>query len=219
MAVKKTIDTWKLKHWYNVVAPKFLGEVHTTLVVPASDESLLENRAISIPLKEITRDLNHIYTTVKLRVSEVKSKSAFTKFIGHSVAREYVLTLVRRRRDALEVHLPLVSKDGIEFQLSALVVTSNTCSGKQKKALRNNLSALLKEKSSAMDFGDFVRAVLFQQLSGELHAKLQKIYPVRRVEITKTELYEEFDVPQPMQLGEKEEKQKAEEKIEEPAAA
>jgi len=218
MAVKKTIDTWKAKHWYNVVAPKVLGEVHTTLVVPASDDSLLENRVISIPLKEITRDLNHIYTTIRLRVSEVKNKSAFTKLIGHSVAREYILTLVRRRRDALEVHLPLVSKDGIEFQLSALIVTSNTCSGKQKKALRNMLSALLKEKSASMDFVDFVRAVLFQQLSAELHSKLHKIYPVRRVEITKTELYEEFDVPQPLQIGQKEE-QGTEEKVEEAAAA
>src|SRR3989344_1714327 len=164
MAVKKTIDTWKLKQWYNVVAPKFLGEVHTTLVVPASEEALLSNRVIAIPLKEITRDLNHVYTTIRLRVSEVKGKSAFTKFIGHSIAREFILTLVRRRRDALEVHLPLVSKDGVEFQISALVVTSNTCSEKQKKALRNNLSSLLKEKAASVDFGDFIRLILFQQL-------------------------------------------------------
>ena len=189
-----------MKQWYNVVAPKFLGEVHTTLVIPASEEALLVNRVISIPLKEITRDFNHIYTSIRLRVSEVKQKSAFTKFIGHSLAREYILTLVRRRRDALELHIPLKSKDGVDFQISALVVTAATCSEKQKKALRNELGVLLKEKSSAVEFSEFIRLILFQQLSIELQKKLQKIYPIRRVELTKTELYEEFDVAETMDV-------------------
>src|SRR3989344_6235174 len=153
MVVKKTIDTWKTKQWYTVVAPKFLGEVHTTLMIAASDEASLTNRVVTIPLKEITRDFAHIYTTVRLRVSEVKGKSAFTKFIGHSVAREYLATLVRRRRDALELHLSLKSKDDVEFQLSSLIVTPSTCSEKQKKLLRNALAQELKKKSAGIEFG------------------------------------------------------------------
>ncbi len=200
MAVKKTIDAWKMKQWYSVVAPKFLGEVHTTLTIPATDEATLLNRVISIPMKEITRDMAHIYISVRLKVSEVKGKSAFTKFIGHSLAREYISTLVRRRRDALELHIPLKSKDGVEFQLSSLVVTNGTCSGRQKKLLRNTLAEELKKKSAACDFGEFIRLILFQHLAGEIQAKLSKIYPLKRVELTKTELFEEFDVEVPMQI-------------------
>ena len=213
MAVKKVIDVWKTKQWYNIVAPKFLGEVHTTLMVPASEEATLLNRVISIPLKEITRDYAHIYTNIRLRISELKGKSAFTKFKGHSIMREYLTTLVRRRREALEVHVPLESKDGVEFQLSALIVTSSNCSEKQKKALRNTLTALLKEKSAAFEFGEFVRLILFQQLAGDLHAKLAKIYPLRRVEITKTELYEEFDVAQAIEIQKPAEQATAEAKV------
>ena len=200
MAVKKTIDTWKTKQWYTVVAPKFLGEVHTTLVVPSSDEANLTNRVVTLPLKEITRDFAHVYTTVRLRISDIKNKNAFTKFIGHSLAREFIATLVRRRREALDVHLPLESKDGVEFQLSALLVTPSPCSEKQKKALRNSLSDELKKRSAAADFVDFIRAILFQQLAAELRRKLSKVYPVKSVEITKTQLYEEFDVQQLMEV-------------------
>ncbi len=203
MVVKKTIDVWKTKQWYMVVAPKFLGEVHTTLTIPASEEATLLNRVISIPLKEVTRDISHLYFSVRLRVSEIKGKNAFTKFIGFSLAREYISTLVRRRRDALELHIPLKSKDGVEFQLSSLIVTSGTCSETQKKALRNVLAEELKKKSSASDFGDFIRSIMFQQLSAELHKTLSKIYPLKRIELIKAELYEEFDVEQTMQIEQK----------------
>lgn len=221
MAVKKAIDSWKAKQWYTLVAPKFLGEVHTTLTIPATEEATLMNRVITIPLKEVTRDISHIYVSVKLRVSEIKGKSAYTKFIGHSVAREYVTTLVRRRRDALELHMPLKSKDGIDFQLSALIVTNGTCSEKQKKLLRNTLAEELKARSTAHDFGDFIRLILFQHLSGDLQQKLSKIYPLKRVELTKSELYEEFDVEVAMQIDQKEyagQEKKAEAKKEEAPA-
>ncbi|MEM4255612.1 MAG: hypothetical protein QXR53_04795 [Candidatus Norongarragalinales archaeon] len=203
MAVKKTIDSWKAKQWYTLVAPKFLGEVHTTLTIPATEEATLLNRVISIPLKEVTRDISHLYFSVRLRVSEIKGKNAFTKFIGFSLAREYVSTLVRRRRDALELHIPLKSKDGIEFQLSSLIVTQGTCSETQKKGLRNMLAEELKKRSAAADFGDFIRSIMFQQLNAELHKALAKVYPLKRVELTKAELYEEFDVQQTMQIAQR----------------
>lgn len=226
-AKKKTaIDSWKTKQWYSIVAPKFLGEVHTALTVPASSAESLMNRVISIPLKEITRDIAHIYTTIRLRVSEVQGKTAITKFIGHSLAREYIGTLVRRRRDALEVVLPAVSKDGLDFQIKALVVTAYPCSDKQKRAVRSLLVKLLKEKAAAADLGQFERDILFGRLSVELQGALHKIVPVRRVEILKTELVEEFDVQEAVALEnaekqeeEQTEEKKAEEKTEETVAS
>lgn len=212
MVVKKTIDVWKTKQWYTIVAPKFLGEVHTTLTIPATEEATLLNRVISIPLKEVTRDFSHLYFSVRLRVSEIKGKNAFTKFIGFSLAREYISTLVRRRRDALELHIPLKSKDGVEFQLSSLIVTSGTCSEAQKKGLRNALKDELQKRSSNADFGDFIRSIMFQQLALELHKALVKIYPLKRIELTKAELYEEFDVQQAMDINQQPLEKQAEKK-------
>jgi small subunit ribosomal protein S3Ae len=192
-------------------------------MVPAATQESLVNRVISIPLKEITRDISHIYTTIRLRVSEVQGKTAITKFIGHSLAREYIGTLVRRRRDALEVVLPAVSKDGLEFQIKALVVTAYPCSDKQKRAVRSLLVKLLKEKASAADLGQFERDALFGKLAAELQNALHKIVPVRRVEILKTELVEEFDVQETVELEAQKKEAPAEEepkeKTEEEAAA
>lgn len=202
--MQKIVDSWKTKNWYVVIAPKFLGEVEVARV-PARDEGTLMNRVITLPLKEISHDVSHMYTNIRLRVSEIKGKSAFTKFIGHEVSREFLGTLVRRRREALSVVFPVTSKDGVRFTIKTLVVTGERCSERQKTALHNALKQELTKRVSATEFGKFIQETLYGRLGSELAAKLHKIAPLRRVEIRKTELYEEFDTAEVQKMESREE--------------
>ena len=191
--MKKLVDTWKAKSWYAVVTPKFLNEVEVAHVPAAESEGLM-NRVISIPLRDVTKDVAHLYTNVRLRVSEIRGRTAYTKFIGHEIAREYIQTMVRRGREKLDVVFPAVSKDGIEFSVKAVVITEFRCSAAQKTAVRNEIVKVLKEKAKNEDFGKFILSVLYGKAAQEAGAKLRKIVPIRRVEIRKTQLKEEFDV-------------------------
>ncbi|MFH1780056.1 MAG: hypothetical protein ABH803_02840 [Candidatus Micrarchaeota archaeon] len=197
---KKNIDTWKTKNWYTTIAPKFLGEVQTTNMVPAGEESTLMNRVLKLPLKEITHDIKHIYTTIKLRVYETRDKKAFTKYIGHFMANEYISTLIRRGRDALDIVIPTKSKDGVEFVIKAVIITNSRCSGKQKKSLRNAFKQEVLNIAKESEFAEFVRQVLFNQFIQTIHKKINKIAPIRRIEITKVELTEVFDVEETMDV-------------------
>lgn len=187
--------------------------------MPASDEQHLMNRVITLPLREVTRDLSHMYVNIRLRVSEIKGRTAFTKFIGHEISREYLSTLVRRHRDALRVVIPVKSADGVDFTVKALAVTDSPCSGRQKSVLRNALASELKKKVARQEFGKFIQEALWGKAGTELYGKLKKLVPLRRVEVYKTELYEEFDVAevQPLETqaeaegaGEKESEQAGE---------
>jgi small subunit ribosomal protein S3Ae len=204
---KKVVDSWKSKSWYSIVSPKVLNEVEITQV-PASDEEHLINRIIEIPLKEITRDISHMYYTVRLRVHEIKGKTAYTKFIGYSISREYLRTLVRRRRDALYCIFPCKSQDGIEFRMKVLVVTGNRFSESVKKALRQKATEWVKETSSKVEFAKFVLDCLHSKMPSALQVQLKKIAPIRRIEAYKLVLEEEFDVGE----EEKEEKEEQENK-------
>ncbi|MFH1199720.1 MAG: hypothetical protein V1708_01500 [Candidatus Micrarchaeota archaeon] len=201
MATKKLVDTWKSKSWYSVRAPKFLNEVEVAEVPSLDDEHLLD-RIIKIPLKDVTKDLSHVYTTIKLRVSEIKGKTAFTKFIGHEVSREYLHALVRRRMDALNVVVWVTSKDGIEFKVKAVVLTAVSCSGQQKNSMRVALLNEIKARASSKEFGQFIYDTLFGRTSMEIFKNLKKIAPIKRVEVRKTELKEVFDIdPSAIQKG------------------
>ncbi|VVB68106.1 30S ribosomal protein S3Ae [Candidatus Norongarragalina meridionalis] len=208
--VAKKVEGWKAKKWYQLVAPKVLGEGEIALI-PATDDEHIINRIIKIPLKEITRDMSHAYTNVFLRVYEVREKKAYSKYIGHEIARELIGTMVRRKRDALLVVFPAKSKEGIDFTIKAIIITQNPCSGRQKTTLRKALIKILQEKAASEDFGQFIHEVLFGKVSAEAFEKLDGIIvPLKRIEIKKTELYEEFDVE------ETKAEEKAEEKVEAP---
>ncbi|HEV8289933.1 MAG TPA: hypothetical protein VGQ00_03220 [Candidatus Norongarragalinales archaeon] len=192
---KKVVDTYKLKTWYKIVAPKFLNEAEVG-EVPANEDIALVNRIIEVPLKDITRDLSHIHTTVKLRVSEIKGKTAFTKYIGHEIARTSIQPLVRKNRDMLDITISVVSKDGVEYVIKAFAITAVPGSGRQKASIRNMLNEELRAKAESTNFGDFVNQVLRGQFSGELREKLHKVLPIKIVDVRKTALKEEFDTPE-----------------------
>lgn len=209
---KKTVDTWKTKTWYHVLAPKLFNEAEVAQV-PSQDDDHILNRIIKIPLKEITRDLSHIYTNVKLRVETVKGKTAYTKFIGHSIAREYIQTLGRKGRRLLYNVLVVKSKDQVDFTVKILIVTNGPASAPKCTMLRNTAKEWTNEKTKSTDFAAFIQDVLYGKAGLELQGKLKKIYPIKRVEIYKTELTEVFDVEENVQAdvaSSKSEKQKEE---------
>ncbi len=205
---KKVVDTWKLKKWYSVIAPNFLNNVEAA-EVPALDDASLMNRIIQLPLKEITRDLGHVYTSIRLRVTEIQGRKAFAKFIGHSVAREYLRTLSRRRTTPIDYVVSLTSKDGVEFKVKVLIVALGDSSISQKKALRAATAKFFRAKAASQEFGEMIRNILFNKMAYELQDKLQPIFPIRKVEIWKTELKEVFDVAQVMELEKSQEQQDA----------
>ncbi len=194
MAVKKkAIDPWKTKQWYVLKAPKLFNEAEVAQV-PSQDPQHLLNRIIELPLKEITHDLSHMYINVKLRVEEIKGKTAYSKFIGHALAREHLQALGRRNRSMLYVVLAAKSSDGVEFTVKTLIVTNGKASGSQREALRKSLVSHLLGKISQSDFGKFIQEVIYGKASSEAYNVLKKVFPVKRVEIYKTELKEVFDV-------------------------
>ncbi len=215
-AKKKAVDPWKTKQWFELIAPNLFNR-EKVAQIPAQDPQHLLNRIIEMPLKEITRDLSHMYINVKLRVEDVKGKQAFTKFIGHAVAREHLQALGRRSRSILYVVFSVTSKDGVEFAVKTVIITRGKASGKQKTLLRNKAKSFLLQKIQSGEFGKFIQEVIYGKASSELTGVLKKIYPIKRVEIYKTELKEVFDIEEQQKEETKEEIQATQEPAPAPA--
>lgn len=192
MALKKTVDTWKLKTWYTIIAPKFFNEAKVGEVPTIEDKNLI-NRTIVVPLKEVTKNINHLNITLKLRITEIRGKNAYTKFIGHEVAREGIKQMIRRGRDALEIVLDATSKDGLDFRVKTVVITQMNSSKKKKVELRKIITEQLKKMMTSKDMGAFITDCFSGKNASELYGIAKKIIPIKKVEIRKTELKEIFD--------------------------
>ncbi|MFA5383030.1 MAG: hypothetical protein WC356_07720 [Candidatus Micrarchaeia archaeon] len=187
--VRKTIDKWKLKSWYRVLAPelyenKELGEI------PASDPKNLLNKIIKVPLFIVGGKVGAvgINTRVNFRIVEVKGTTAFTRVIGHEVDQSFVKTLARRRRSVVDKVVDAETKDGNKIRVKGSIITLNKIAQRPKTALRNTFNTQVKEMIKELTLDEVMNSILFGKFPVQIQQVLKKITPIRKVQINKTEV-------------------------------
>ncbi|MEM3408182.1 MAG: 30S ribosomal protein S3ae [Candidatus Micrarchaeia archaeon] len=189
--VKKVVDTWKSKQWYEVVAPQIFDSKVVGEII-SSDPKLLKDRVVKVGLDELTGDLSQAYTNVKLRVVDVKGKTAITKFIGSEQLPSYIRTFVRRRKTIIDDVIDVKTMDGQKFRIKPIVFAAGKIARDAEAEIRVKLRALLNEKASQTNSDDLIRELLFKKYAQSLIPAIKKIAPIKRIEIRKIELKEIF---------------------------
>jgi small subunit ribosomal protein S3Ae len=189
--VKKVVDTWKLKQWYQVHSPELFGSKPIGEVV-ATEDRHLKNRLITVGLDEITGDFSQTYTTVKFRITEVKGKNAYTTFIGHEEQPAYIRTFIKRNRSLIDDVVDVKTADGKDLRIKSIVFAAGKVARDTEAAIRTALRAELKAKVSPMTLDQFLQELFFKRFATKLTPALKSIAPIKRIEIRKTELKEVF---------------------------
>ncbi len=186
---RKTVDKWKLKSWYKVLAPeayenKEIGEV------PSSDPKKLLNKIIKVPLFLIggRAGAASINTRLKFRIIEVKGTTAFTRLIGHEIDQSFVKTLARRRRSVIDQIVDIETTDGNKVRIKGVIITVNRISQRPKTTLRNMFKDHIIEATKNMTLNELMQAILFGKFAQQIQQDLKKIIPIRKIQIHKTEV-------------------------------
>lgn len=180
-------DKWKLKKWYQVVAPSFFGEVPVT-TTPSHDPELLIGRTIETTLYDITGDYSQVHVKIKLQIIKIEGNTAFTRFKGHELARDYMKLLTRRKSSKVQGIFDVTTKDGYVLRISAAAFTSYRCRTSQRRAIRKIMRDIIEKTASEQSLEEFVQSVLFEKLSNAIFQEAKKVYPLRKVEIFKSKL-------------------------------
>ncbi|MEW6328799.1 MAG: 30S ribosomal protein S3ae [Candidatus Micrarchaeota archaeon] len=191
MAKGKLVDKWKTKNWYTVYAPEMFESREIAHLV-AGDESSLINRRIQVSLADLIGDMSQVYTILHFRITGVKGKSAYTKFIGHELSKSYLRTLVRRRRNIISEVVDATTKDGVPVRIKLNIFTARKASGRARTATHLALVEETKARAKEMDFSQLEQEIVFGKFPGRLFNRIKKIVPIKRVEVRKTEVAEVF---------------------------
>jgi len=189
--VKKVVDTWKTKQWYEVVAPQIFDSKVVGEVI-ASDPKNLINRVVKVGLDELTGDFSQTYTNVKLRIVDVKGKNATTRFIGSEQLPSYVKTFVRRGKTLVDDVVDVKTADGQQVRIKPIVFTGGKIARDAEAAIRTTIRKELVEKAAKTNLDDLLREILFKKYAHSLVSSVKKIAPIKRIEIRKIELKENF---------------------------
>jgi small subunit ribosomal protein S3Ae len=187
LAVTKAAEGWKAKQWYNLVAPDMFGKTNIGETVAEEPEKLI-GRVVEITLGELTNDMSKQNTKLILKIDRVGGDSAYTKFIGHQLTQDYLRSLVKRQTSAIETNISVTTKDGYTIRVKPSCFTIKRARANQVKAIRQVMNNVIEAKAKELDMPQFVQEVITGKLSASIYHDVKPIYPLRRVEVRKTEI-------------------------------
>jgi small subunit ribosomal protein S3Ae len=186
LAVTKT-EGWKAKQWYNLVAPEMFGKANIGETVADVPEKLV-GRVIEVTLGELTNDLSKQNIKLILKVDSVGGDSAYTKFTGHQLTQDYLRSLVKRSTSNIETNISVLTRDGYTIRVKPSCYTIKRARANQVKAIRAIMNSVIISKAKEMDLEQFVQEIVTGKLSASIYHDVKPIYPLRRVEVRKTEI-------------------------------
>ena len=175
------------KRWYDLIAPEQFDrtELGSTF---ADEPDKIQGRTVEVTLGDITGDQGENNTKLTFKVNDVSSDAAYTEFIKHELARDYVRSLVRRGASKVDVAVTVLTTDDYRVQLQPVAFTTKKADRNQEKAIRRVMIDLVEEAAAERTFDELVDSVIEGRLSSAIYGEAKTIYPLRRVEVQKLTL-------------------------------
>ncbi|AHL22099.1 MULTISPECIES: 30S ribosomal protein S3ae [Thermococcus] len=185
-----TKDKWKMKEWFVIYAPEFFGSKEIGLT-PADEPEKVVGRVIETTLRDLTGDFTKSHVKLYFQVYDVKGQNAYTKFKGHTLARSYIRSLVRRRTTRVDGIFNITTKDGYKLRVMGMVIAYRRIQTSQERAIRKIMQDIIYKKAEELNFADFVLQSVNGQIAQEIAKEARKIYPIKRAEIRKIKVLAE----------------------------
>ncbi|MFA5125731.1 MAG: hypothetical protein WC462_01885 [archaeon] len=186
-AARKTVDKWKKKKWFSIVASKIfdrkpLGET------PGEKPKNIMGRTFKSTLDIVTGQRAKRDYMVSFKINDIQGQTASTVISEFSVNKGTLGRTIRRRNSKVGIvkRVPVV---GGEAMTTVLVITERKAPNEQKTAIRK----IIEEQLTTLNGKDFellVQELLLGNFSNELFKRASKIYPVKKVIVSKSTFFE-----------------------------
>jgi len=186
-ASRRVKDKWKSKKWYRIVAPDMFDGSVVGETVASEPESLL-GRVSEISLQDLTGDFSRVHIKVQLKIDGIRGGECITRFIGHDMTTDYVRRLTRRRRSKIDANFDVKTKEGYKIRIKPLSVTDKRINSSIKRSIRNKQKEVIKELANNSTLPELVSKMIFGDLAKEVAQSCKEIYPLKKVEIRKSEI-------------------------------
>ena len=177
------------KEWYSLIAPAMFGKVKLA-ETPADDPAKVLGRTVEISLQELTNDIAKAHVKLKFKVVDVSGLEAHTAFIGHSTTSDYVKRMARKHKSKIDGVFDIQTKDGKRIRVKPSAYTAKRLQTSQKRAIRAIMKDVITTLAQNNTFDEFVKHMLNGEIGKQTYKLAKPIYPVKRVEIHKSELLE-----------------------------
>lgn len=208
---RKVKDRWRAKTWYNVIAPPAFDNATVSETLADVPDNLI-NRIASVSLQDLTNDFRKSHILLYFKIHKVDGSNAHTQFTGHSLTSDYIRRMIRRRNSKIDAVYDVETKDRGTIRVKPFAMTDKRIQNSQRRAIRSTMKDTIAEEASKSTMSEFIKNTIDGKLGSDIYKNCKKLYPVKRIEIGKTEV-----IKQPtIELEEKKPKKKEEKTEEKP---
>ena len=209
-AARKVKDRWKSKNWYNVIAPPLFDGV-TIADTLSDDPDNLINRVTEVSLQDLTNDFRRSHIKLYFKINKIEETTAHTQFVGHTLTSDYLRRMIRRRRSKIEGVYEVSTRDGATIRVKPFATTDKRIQNSQRRIVREAMKKTITDQGKTSTLSEFVSKIIDGKMGSDIYKNCKKLYPVKRIEIYKTEV-----ISHPKITIEDKKPAKKEEKAEEP---
>jgi len=185
--IAKKVDAFRAKNWYQVLAPAEFNRANIGETLADEPDKMI-GRIMESTLGDITGDWSKQNTKMIFKIDEIGGSNAYTSFIGHEMTKDYMRSLVKRRTSKIDANLVVTTKDGCKLRLKPLVFTVKRARTSQIESIRKIMVDIVRNRSKELTFNELVADVVNGKVAAEVYKATKNIYPLRRVEIGKSEV-------------------------------
>jgi small subunit ribosomal protein S3Ae len=187
---QRKAESRKAKQWYKVISPEMFGRSPVGETV-ANDPERVVGRVIETTLGDLTNNFSKQNTKLRFRVDRVAGDSAYTRFVGHEMTTDYIRSLVKRRTSRIDAIVDVTTTDGYQVRVKPSCFTVKRARANQVKSIREISKQVVLQKASGLDLNQLIQEVVLGKLSLDIYKEAKMVYPLRRVEVRKTEIVAE----------------------------
>lgn len=184
---KKVKDKWKSKVWYTIRAPRMYNGVALAETL-ADEQPKLMDRVAEATLQDITGDFSKMHVKLYFKINSVKGTDCWTKFTGHELTSDYIRRLTRRKHSKVDHVVDVVTSDGWKIRVKPFAVTEKRATSSQEAEIRRITDNICQTAAKGTDVGGFVKVLVGGDLAQDIYKEARKVYPLKRVEIRKSQV-------------------------------
>jgi ribosomal protein S3AE len=154
-----------------------LGETLT------GEPSELIGTAVKANLATLSGDLKQQSVTLTFTIVTADDKEAVALLTGYTLSNSALRRLTSRNIEKLADTLHCETGDGVALQVKMVLLTASSTHNSLLKALRKSANSAIMAEIKSKSYHEFARAVIDHQFQFALKKSLNKIYPLKAVEI------------------------------------
>ncbi len=184
---RKVKDKWRAKNWYQILAPTLFDSAPVSETLSDKPNNLI-GRITEVSLRDITNDFRKTHIKLFFKIDKIQDGNAHTQFNGHTLTSDYLRRMIRRRKSRVDGVYDIETRDGAYLRVKPFAITEKRIQNSQKKLIRNVMKETITKEGKTKTLNEFLRDTLEGKTGSAIYKNCKKFYPVKRVEIYKTEL-------------------------------